>query len=585
MSGDAITWLFTIIDSVLPSADLDLYGELHRLMLEMVKSLHSMGDDLLASHVRVTSIGARSGSVDFRACSLHFWATVWVFERDELSVSNSPHFFTCRVVDGLAPIALDLLLLIDVDSNHDFLVFETMLSFAEAILHSGVDCSYAGFFLEVVLRLIAENCWVAHNASLIIMRSLLLFPFVPDFALSQFVFILSCFAAPIPKLSKSAFDLLTPLFNTFPVLCESVPFSDAIFASSAGHMLLELIIIRSTGFVFNFFPQILEIARGDFGTMRALVHCPILALTRFVVEILYDLLQHVDIDFLLLVIHVMHRVGNCVVSQTENIAHFLFSFPEVNFEVMLAFSAFIQSVGRSFCPFSAQFLTYVMAALETPNLVSVSALALADFYRLVGPGEKPGDFYHFICADEARYCTELLFRVLEQSVNSSENPIKVPDTLEALDKIVVTDPLFDSVIRLWNLAITFANTPLDPDSNDDVAYAKLLFTAVTRVITHTIRTADLLSSHMLFTSERLSVEIIAGFELIFARIWETKAFDMASMTAILDLMAAIVIVLGAQAMEVLSMPGPQSLVLWAISSGDDILREAAITLSAWTGRP
>jgi hypothetical protein len=59
----------------------------------------------------------------------------------------------------------------------------------------------------LLLSLIADNWWVLYNASLIILRSVLRFPFVPDLVLPPFRFVLSCFAAPIwmldPALNQS----------------------------------------------------------------------------------------------------------------------------------------------------------------------------------------------------------------------------------------------------------------------------------------------------------------------------------------------------------------------------------------------
>jgi hypothetical protein len=86
---------------------------------------------------------------------------------------------------------------------------------------------------------------------------------------------------------------------------------------------------------------------------------------------------------------------------------------------MLAFSVLIHAAGLTFRHFSAPFLSCASAGLKISDLVSVTALAIADFCRFVG-------------ATDTGECTESPFGIVQCSLDSTENAREVSDVLDAL---------------------------------------------------------------------------------------------------------------------------------------------------------
>jgi hypothetical protein len=358
----------------------------------------------------------------------------------------------------------------------------------------------------------------------------------------------------MPKLAESAMGLLTSLFRTYPKLGDDFDFVDSLFTAPGGPKLLKSLISGSRAFVSRFFPEIVEIGRGSLLVMGTLVTYAPPELTPSIVDLLSDLLERRDLDSVALVTHIVHRLDENIKPHTERLCHFLFGFGEVNYEVMLAFSALIQVAGPAFRPFSAPFLACANAGLEIPDLISATALAIADFCQFVG-------------AEEAGECTESLFGILERSVDSAENAREVPDVLDALGTIVVAAHRSPPVARLWDLAVAFANTPIDPEARGDIVYATLLFRGVVRALTGVIRGANLLSLTTLAKDGKFRREVIAKVTWIFARIWEIQAFQVSTMDAILELIETLAVVLQSHVAMMLRKPAPQCLLQWAICRG------------------
>jgi hypothetical protein len=573
--------LFDVLEFLLPEADLALYREVHRFMLELTRLLHSRAISFIDRVHRITALSVECEDLSFRVCSLHFWEKLAAFEMKEFTDPLFP-LFSFDVAPMFTGAIIGVLLSIDPadseDANgYESIAFLTLQRFVEVIdfffgqpgleheryTESLGGTRYPSQLFAAVDEFSQSDSWAAANCCVFVMRAAIC-PTRTEVAtvqsiLARFPLIEQWMLAEWPKLGHNAVNLIADLIKHEPTILTDPEIAPALFAlaerAAAGPPDLQIrslelfaVLIESApgALLLEYFQKMMDLVNAatlnpalaesevPFKTLDRLIRYAPPQFLSGMTPFLYETLSNIpdaaegrQVELLRVVTHIIQKLGNGLDNHVAEICPAIFALLEEQSEelyaqAMILFSSMFYASGPACADFVQPFLIIARAALSSsvPPLVALTALAMGDLCRRVRP--EPSEMLMGAIDD--------MFGLLEGHVECNEGAAQTeaPALLRGLGWVAAgMDQHFEwsDLERIWTLVTHFASVEFDPSLQNDVEYGLELFAGVACAFVGIILCAKGISSreeHDLCDYEQFVRNVKLKVFPLFGKIWALK---------------------------------------------------------------
>jgi hypothetical protein len=580
--------IFPLIESLLPSSNLQLYRDLHFCLLELVKSNYDTADNFMARIFNITSIGMQCELFEFRIISLHFWRVLWDFELAEIKKRKRVGFsynqfypsLTLAASQSLIPIAIQMLSIENSSTVNSF-SFLTLQGLVEAVSMGSDNSEVIAGLCRAAEGLLADDNLAAVDLAISIVRSAIIkegkYGSQTESELSAFLErnwqqITASLFSDIPKVAQNAASLVMSVISRFPV---------AIMAESAFSGLLQIVtrIMSGSGefvalglrlFCFLVCKGPIQLIDRNFSDMFDMIHKVFLShgdefdVSRHIVPAFVALIEHssqranpVLIAYFVQMLDVLPEW--CSESRKADvlvICHTIIQKVRHNLEIEIilkyclrlfgilqnsasvlweesleGFTVIFAHFGRAFEPYVGPFTIIIGNAFASkiPRLVGLAASCLGEFCRA----------FERDAATHVMSEIEALFGLLQDMLLIDEGYERnaAPRMLIGMSVVIKSIPNelgVEQVKRYWSINSHFAATVIRKGVKNDICYAIDLFDAVCQGFAAALEAALAIDGNI--KGDKSFVAEVKAMFAVFDQIWELGAWNDESLFGVLELL-------------------------------------------------